>query len=88
MKRVTYTRKGAVVIVHNPDGLPLVWGEMVFPELKWTVTEGVFQEVQAQNADVMFVDASQLTCACGCGTLVEGGLIESAHPEDYREERG
>ncbi len=27
-------------------------------------------------------------CACGCGKLVEGGLMETAHPEDYRGERG
>jgi hypothetical protein len=32
---------------------------------------------------------SQLApCECGCGKLVKGGLMEAAHPEDYREERG
>lgn len=27
-------------------------------------------------------------CACGCGRLVLGGMMEAAHPEDYRDERG
>jgi len=27
-------------------------------------------------------------CACGCGRVVVGGMLEAAHPEDYRGERG
>jgi hypothetical protein len=27
-------------------------------------------------------------CACGCGKLVEGGLMSVAHPELYRGELG
>jgi hypothetical protein len=27
-------------------------------------------------------------CECGCGKLVEGGMLERAHPEDFRAERG
>ena len=23
-------------------------------------------------------------CECGCGAMVRGGMMESAHPEDYR----
>jgi hypothetical protein len=25
-----------------------------------------------------------LPCECGCGRIVEGGMMEAAHPEDYR----
>ncbi len=27
-------------------------------------------------------------CECGCGLRVLGGLLERAHPDDYRDERG
>jgi hypothetical protein len=32
-------------------------------------------------------DASR-PCACGCGLWVLGGMVERAHPDDYRDERG
>ncbi len=32
-------------------------------------------------------DASR-PCECGCGLRVLGGMLERAHPDDYRDERG
>jgi hypothetical protein len=32
-------------------------------------------------------DASR-PCECGCGLMVLGGLLERAHSDDYRNERG
>jgi hypothetical protein len=31
---------------------------------------------------------AQRPCECGCGRLSLGGMLEAAHPEDYRYERG
>jgi hypothetical protein len=34
------------------------------------------------------IDLQFAPCGCGCGWLVPGGLMELAHPEDFRDERG
>lgn len=48
----------------------------------------VRREVDGSKTLILQKCSEQLPCECGCGVLVEGGLLERAHPDDYREERG
>jgi hypothetical protein len=47
-----------------------------------------FPETWASYIELAERVAERKPCACGCGRLVAGGLMEVAHPDDYRDERG
>ena len=55
MKRVTYVRKGSVVIFQNRDAVSLLYGGMAFRSTRWVVSGEVFRRVRRQNPDVAFV---------------------------------
>jgi hypothetical protein len=43
---------------------------------------------QVQEWQLIPPPSDRKQCECGCGVLVEDGLMERAHPEDYRGDRG
>lgn len=44
---------------------------------------------EADGSKTLYLERTNLQpCECGCGKLVEGGMMEVAHLEDYRGERG
>lgn len=46
------------------------------------VKEASFRATSASEAPL-----PMLPCECGCGKFCPGGMMEAAHPEDYRSER-
>jgi hypothetical protein len=54
---VAYIRRDQVVVLRNPDHIPLTYGGFVFREARWVVGTDVFRTLQGENSGVKFVEA-------------------------------
>jgi hypothetical protein len=54
-QRVTYVRKGQIVILKNSSAAKLQVGRTTFREPRLVVSGDIFQKMKKQNSDVRFV---------------------------------